>query len=58
MGMNGSWGSYLTSPADFAGADDIITNLAKEKVPVHLTVYILPEPGTASPRIAVSAVSL
>ena len=24
--MNGSWDSYLASPADFAGADDIITN--------------------------------
>ena len=21
--MNGSWGAYLTSPADFAGVDDI-----------------------------------
>ena len=26
-------------PEDFAGADDIITNLAKERVPVHLSVY-------------------
>ena len=48
MGMNGSWGAYLASPADFAGVDDIITNLSKERVPVHLTVYILPsEPETA-----------
>ena len=31
--MNGSWGAYLTSPTDFAGADDIITNLAKEGEP-------------------------
>ena len=31
--MNGSWGAYLASPADFAGADDIITNLAKEREP-------------------------
>ena len=28
--MNESWDACLTSPADFAGADDIITNLAKE----------------------------
>ena len=31
--MNGSWDAYLASPADFAGADDIITNLAKERKP-------------------------
>ena len=29
--MNGSWNAFLTTPADFAGADDIITNLAKDK---------------------------
>ena len=29
--MNGSWDAYLALPADFAGADDIITNLANEK---------------------------
>ena len=29
--MNGSWDAYLASPADLAGADDIITNLAKER---------------------------
>ena len=29
--MNGSWDAYLASPADFAGADNIVTNLAKEK---------------------------
>ena len=29
--MNGSWDAYLASPADFVGADDIITNLAKER---------------------------
>ena len=29
--MNGSWDAYLASPTDFAGADDIITNLAKER---------------------------
>ena len=28
--MNGSWDTYLASSADFAGADDIITNLTKE----------------------------
>ena len=27
--MKGSWDAYLASPVDFAGADDIITNLAK-----------------------------
>ena len=31
--MNGSWDVYLASPADFAGTDDIITNLAKEREP-------------------------
>ena len=31
--MNGSWDAYLASPTDFAGADDIITNLAKERQP-------------------------
>ena len=30
----GSWDAYLASPVDFfAGADDIITNLAKEREP-------------------------
>ena len=29
--MNGSWDEYLASPADFAGADDVITNFAKER---------------------------
>ena len=29
--MNGSWDARLTSPADFAGVDDIITNLGKER---------------------------
>ena len=31
--MDGSCYAYLASPADFAGADDIITNLAKEGEP-------------------------
>ena len=31
--MNGSWDAYLASPADFAGADDCITNLVKETEP-------------------------
>ena len=31
--MNGSCDAYLVSPADFAGADDIITYLAKEREP-------------------------
>ena len=31
--MNGSWDAYLASPADLAGADDNITNLAKEREP-------------------------
>ena len=31
--MNGSWDAYLASPADFARADDIITNLAKKREP-------------------------
>ena len=31
--MNGSWDAYLASPADFAGANDIITSLGKEREP-------------------------
>ena len=31
--MNGSWDEYLAFPADFSGADDIMTNLAREKEP-------------------------
>ena len=31
--MSGSWGAHLATPADFAGAEDIITNLAKEREP-------------------------
>ena len=31
--MNGSWDAFLASPADFAGADDIIINLLKEREP-------------------------
>ena len=31
--MDGSWNAYLAFPADFSGADDIITNLAKEREP-------------------------
>ena len=31
--MNGSWDTYLASLADFAGADDIITELAKKREP-------------------------
>ena len=31
--INDSWDAYLASPADFAGADDIMTNLAKEREP-------------------------
>ena len=29
--MNGSYDVYLASPAAFSGADDIVTNLAKER---------------------------
>ena len=31
--MNGSWDAYQEFPEDFAGMDDIITDLAKEKEP-------------------------
>ena len=31
--MNGSWDAHLPTPADFVGADDIITNLPKEREP-------------------------
>ena len=31
--MNGCWDVYLASLADFEGADNIITNLAKERKP-------------------------
>ena len=34
MGQSTNWDAYLASPADFAGANDIITNLAKERDPV------------------------
>lgn len=29
--MNGSWDAYVAPPTDFAGAEDINTNLAKER---------------------------
>ena len=32
--MNESWDAYMASPADFAGADDII-NLATEREPYY-----------------------
>ena len=38
--MNGSWDAHLASPTDFAGVDNIITNLAKER-----------EPGNALPNL-------
>ena len=31
--MNESWDMYLASPSDFAGVNNIITNLAKEREP-------------------------
>ena len=31
--INGSWDVYLASATDFAGADDLITNSAKEREP-------------------------
>ena len=31
--VDSAWDAYLASPADFAGADDIITNLVKEREP-------------------------
>ena len=42
--MNGSWqwDTYLASPADFAGVDDMITNLAKEKESL-VTLNTLPK---------------
>ena len=40
--MNGSWDAYLASPTDFAGADDIVTNLAKERKPSLVTSNTLP----------------
>ena len=32
--MNESWDVYMASPTDFAGADDIITKLGKEREPL------------------------
>ena len=32
--MSGSWDADAYPPADFAGADDIIINLAKQREPV------------------------
>ena len=40
--MNGSWDLNLASPADFAEADDIITNLAKEREPGMETIECTP----------------
>ena len=40
--MNGSWDAHLASPADFAGKDDIITNLAKEREPGIKIIERLP----------------
>ena len=31
--INGFWDAYLEPPADFSGADGIVTNLAKEREP-------------------------
>ena len=31
--LNGSWDAHLVSPVDFTAADDVITNLAKEREP-------------------------
>ena len=31
--INGSWGAFLANPADFAGANDIITSFAKKREP-------------------------
>ena len=39
--MNRSWDAYHASPADFAGADDIITNLAKEREPLIIKSFII-----------------
>ena len=39
--MSGSLYTYLASPGDFAGADDIITNLAKEREPGIERTYSL-----------------
>ena len=38
--MNGAWDAYLASPADFAGEDDIISNLANahERTPLRLII--------------------
>ena len=33
--MTGSWDAYLAFPADFMEADDVITNLAKEREPAN-----------------------
>ena len=44
MGQS-TWDAYLLSPEDFAGADDIITNLEKEREPgieiLERTLYSL-----------------
>ena len=53
--MNESWDAYLASPADLAGADDIITkvNLAKERRPeieiIERTPLPLVIPSTVKP---------
>ena len=40
--LNGSWGVYLACPADFAGANDIITNLEKEREPGNEIIKCTP----------------
>ena len=42
--MNGSWDVHLASPTDFAEADDIITNLAKERDPGIKIIECNPQP--------------
>ena len=40
--MNGSWDTYLASPADFAGVDDIITKVAKQREPENEIIKCTP----------------
>ena len=40
--MDGSWDAYLASSADFAGTDDIITNLTKERETGNETIKCNP----------------
>ena len=49
--MNIFWDAYLASSSQFAGADDIITNLAKEREPgIEILLDVVKQANHASER--------